>query len=535
MSSRGSGGSEGNPGRRVSLAPDLEISPIVTGLWQIADAERDGEAGGERIASWTRVLGEYADRGLTTFDMADHYGSAELIAGRFEATDPGRAQFLTKWVPSPGTTVPGAAREAVERALERMGGRIDLLQYHAWSYDDPVWLDHVFDLDELRNEGLIGHLGVTNMDAIHLRMLLASGVKVATNQVSLSLLDRRACGALTELCLESGVGLLAYGTLAGGLLTRRALDMKEAPASEMPTWSLMKYRRFVDAAGGWSRFRKALDTLVVVAERIGADPAPVAMRWALDSPAVAAVIVGSRLSASDPDNRGVFGVELGKEDRRELDAAFGELDPIPGDCGDEYRRPPFLTAAGDLSHHFDRLPNPYEVRRAAEHFENPADIPSGAGGKRTCDLGPGDSNGSRTTDAERLFVSSGTVWEDMAGYSRAIGEGRRVWVSGTTATHANRLIGGNCAASQTHFCIDKIAGALRSLGASLEDVVRTRLFVTDMSRWEEVARAHGRRFGKIRPANTLVGAELVGEGYLVEIEAEAVVRSTEAELDDAKS
>ena len=86
------------------------------------------------------------------------------------------------------------------------------------------------------------------------------------------------------------------------------------------------------------------------------------------------------------------------------------------------------------------------------------------------------------------------------------------------------MIGGEDPAAQTHFVIDKIAGALESLGASLKDVVRTRIFVNDLNDWEPVARAHGERFAGINPANTLVEARLVGEGYLVEIEAEAVLR-----------
>ncbi|NUQ11949.1 MAG: RidA family protein, partial [Gemmatimonadaceae bacterium] len=123
----------------------------------------------------------------------------------------------------------------------------------------------------------------------------------------------------------------------------------------------------------------------------------------------------------------------------------------------------------------------------------------------------------------RRHAQSGTVWEDQAGFSRAVRAGNRVWVSGTTATHGSRCIGGNDPAAQAHFAIDKIEGALESLGASLADVVRTRVFVKRMADWEAVARAHGERFAGVRPANTLVQADLVGEEYLVEIEADAEV------------
>jgi enamine deaminase RidA (YjgF/YER057c/UK114 family) len=96
-------------------------------------------------------------------------------------------------------------------------------------------------------------------------------------------------------------------------------------------------------------------------------------------------------------------------------------------------------------------------------------------------------------------------------------------VSGTTAAHRDRLIGGTDPAAQTHFVIDKITGALQSLGARLEDVVRTRIYVQRVEDVEPIARVHGERFRDILPANTLVRADLVGDRYLVEIEAEAVV------------
>ena len=96
-------------------------------------------------------------------------------------------------------------------------------------------------------------------------------------------------------------------------------------------------------------------------------------------------------------------------------------------------------------------------------------------------------------------------------------------VSGTTATHRNKVIGGSDAAAQTQFVIDKIEAAITSLGGSLNDVVRTRIFVNDIQDWEAVANAHGSRFKNIDPTNTLVQAELVGEGYKVEIEAEAIL------------
>lgn len=129
---------------------------------------------------------------------------------------------------------------------------------------------------------------------------------------------------------------------------------------------------------------------------------------------------------------------------------------------------------------------------------------------------------------ERRSVSSGTPWEEKYGYSRAVRVGDRILVSGTTATGPDGIVAKGDPAGQARYALDKIEKAIRDLGGTLGDVVRTRIFIARMEDWEAVAKVHGDRFGKIRPANTLVRADLVGEEFLVEIEAEAVVGSAEA-------
>jgi enamine deaminase RidA (YjgF/YER057c/UK114 family) len=123
----------------------------------------------------------------------------------------------------------------------------------------------------------------------------------------------------------------------------------------------------------------------------------------------------------------------------------------------------------------------------------------------------------------RTAVDSGTVWEAMAGYSRAVRVGDRILVSGTTATGPDGTVAPGDAAAQARFILDKIGRAIEALGGGLQDVVRTRVYLRRLEDWEAVSRVHGERFGRIRPANTLVQAGLVGEPYLVEIEAEAVI------------
>ncbi|MEX0337625.1 MAG: aldo/keto reductase [Arenibacterium sp.] len=486
-------GSKHQP-ERIEIAPGLEISRALTGLWQVADIERDGteidpEAGADALQA-------YVDAGFDTFDMADHYGSAEILTGRLlaRAREP-RPLALTKWVPPAGPLDAQTIRNGVQTRLDRLGtAQVDLLQFHCWDYLDGTLLENLHALSRLRDEGLIRELGVTNFDAAHFNLALSDGVPLRTNQISFSLIDRRAAGDMARVCARHGAYVLAYGTLCGGFLSDRWVD--QAEPTDIPDWSKMKYKRFIDEAGGWAALQTILKAAKQVAVKHNVSVSNVATRWVLEQPHVAGVIIGARLGENmhAEDNLRLFSFSLDDEDHKILDSSFQKTRPIPGDCGDEYRKPPFLTASGDLSHHLDKMP-------AAQ----------------TAQPVPGRPGETR--------VLTGSKWEDVAGYCRARRIGERILVAGTTAVSGvDRAVAPKDAGAQTVYILDRIVAAIEALGGSAEDVVRTRIYVTDEDDVLDVSQAHGRVFGDIKPVNTLYRiAGLIG-AHKVEIDAEAIVR-----------
>ncbi|MEJ8818791.1 RidA family protein [Lacibacter sp. H407] len=126
--------------------------------------------------------------------------------------------------------------------------------------------------------------------------------------------------------------------------------------------------------------------------------------------------------------------------------------------------------------------------------------------------------------SQKQLISSGSPWEDVVGYSRAVRVGNIVEVAGTTAVDGDVLIGKGDVYLQTQFILQKIGKALEQAGSSLEHVVRTRMFITDISLWEDAGRAHGEVFGNIKPASTMVEVSaLIQEHLLIEIEVTAII------------
>ncbi|MGB8171114.1 MAG: aldo/keto reductase [Nitrososphaeraceae archaeon] len=328
------------------LAPNLTICRILNGMWQVAGGHGyiDHELA---IADMLR----YHDAGFTTWDLADIYGPAEDFIGQFRRRllklkgkeELERVQSLTKWVPQPGKVTRSFVNENIDRSLRRMSvSSLDLLQFHWWDYDNPYYMDALRYLSDLRDEGLIKHIGLTNFDTERMQIMIDSGLRIVSNQVQYSIIDRRPEVKMIPFCLEHNISLLAYGSICGGLISERYLGTVEPSTAELNTASLRKYKQMIDAWGGWDLFQKLLLTLKSIAEKYDVSIVNVATNYILAKAAVAGVIIGDRLGIVDHrnDNTQVFNFDLDKSDCYAIDAVCtnaNNLFEIIGDCGDEYR------------------------------------------------------------------------------------------------------------------------------------------------------------------------------------------------------
>ena len=328
------------------LAPNLTICRILNGMWQVAGGHGyiDHELA---IADMLR----YHDAGFTTWDLADIYGPAEDFIGQFRRRllklkgkeELERVQSLTKWVPQPGKVTRSFVNENIDRSLRRMSvSSLDLLQFHWWDYNNPYYMDALRYLSDLRDEGVIRHIGLTNFDTERIQIMIDSGIRIVSNQVQYSIIDRRPEVKMIPFCLEHNTSLLAYGSICGGLISERYLGGVEPSTTELNTASLRKYKQMIDAWGGWDLFQKLLLTLKSIAQKYDVSIANVATNYILSKAAVAGVIIGDRLGIVDHrnDNTQVFNFDLDKSDCYAIDAVCtnaNNLFEIIGDCGDEYR------------------------------------------------------------------------------------------------------------------------------------------------------------------------------------------------------
>ncbi|KAL4881818.1 NADP-dependent oxidoreductase domain-containing protein [Aspergillus karnatakaensis] len=341
---------QAEPNDTLPITPFIEtfrvngmiLPRIFTGLWQLSSPAW----GSASRSKMMQQFSSYVQRGFTAFDMADHYGDAEIIFGRYRSSSPYADSLFaaTKYcVFHPMTVSESAVRANVSERCRRLATeKIDLLQFHWQFYEDDQYLKA---LEYLQQDERVKHLGLCNFDTEHMQRVVDSGIKIVTNQVQFSLIDSRPTMKMAKFCEEHGIKLLTYGTLCGGLLAEKWIGLDPPDLySEKATPSQRKYYGMIQSWGGWDLFQELLLTLQTIAQKHGVTVSNVATRWVLDFPYVGAVIVGTRMGVSEQseENLASVGWSLDQEDRDAIETILErssrqEMFESLGDCGGEYR------------------------------------------------------------------------------------------------------------------------------------------------------------------------------------------------------
>eukprot|EP00897_Mesotaenium_endlicherianum_P004406 jgi/Mesen1/3994/ME000211S03181 len=302
---------------------ELSICRVVNGLWQTSG----GWGAIDRELAADGML-QYADRGYAAFDLADNYGPAEDIYGMFiDLVRRQRGEDME-------ARVQGMTRSVVQSAIDTSRRRmdvkaLDMLQFQWWDFENKGYVDALKHLTDLKEEGKIQTVGLTNFDTKHLQVVLEQGIPV-----------------MASLCALTNVQFLTYGTLLGGLLAERFIDVK-APGSwggpPLANPAQVKYKAVIDAWGGWPLFQELLRAMRVISRKYGAPITAVGVRHILDQPCVAASMIGVRMGISGhiKEHKYVFTLELDEEDRERLQSVLKrgrDLMNVFGDCGNELRK-----------------------------------------------------------------------------------------------------------------------------------------------------------------------------------------------------
>ena len=330
----------------IPLAQDLSICRILNGMWQVAG----GHGQIDHNSAINQML-EYNENGFNTWDMADIYGPAESFYGDFRNVleerkgkeELEKIQGFTKFVPNPGPMTRSIVEHYIEQSMKKMNvDVIDVIQFHWWDYNDANYIEALHQLTKLRDDGKISHLALTNFDTERMQIMIDNGIELISNQVQYSIIDQRPDVKMASFCKKHNMKLLAYGTLLGGLLTEKYLDVTEPTRADLDTYSLQKYMNMIDAWGGWQLFQELLITLDEIAKKYDVQIANIATCFVLDRPAVAGVIIGSRLGLSDhiTQNTKTFSLKLQNDDYDKIKSVTSKANDLfasIGDCGGEYR------------------------------------------------------------------------------------------------------------------------------------------------------------------------------------------------------
>lgn len=337
---------------RIELTPGYSISRVLNGCWQLSLGH--SLTGDLDLQDVKKAFYELAERGFTTFDCADIYTGAEEFIGGFikELKDssilsPDDIQIHTKYVPDLEylDKVDFAFTESIiDRSLMRLNKDIlDVVQFHWWDYEIPGMIETAGHLQKLKEKGKIRNVSVTNFDTDHLAMLVDAGIEIASCQAQYSLFDRRAEKKLQKYCSDHGIGLICYGTLAGGFFAERYIDRSRE--SVMPeTRSQVKYMQVLEDSLGWDGYQELLAKMKKMADGYGIGIPQLAARYILEQDNVAAIVIGVRSSRHVEDNARIFSFDMKEEDIRELRSfieqypvLFGEPFELERTAGSKYR------------------------------------------------------------------------------------------------------------------------------------------------------------------------------------------------------
>ena len=322
---------------RIELAPGYSISRVINGCWQLTP-DHGGGPGTE--AEVMRLLSERVEYGFTTFDCADIYTGVESLLGRFRSSlaDPCSIQIHTKLVPDKNTLHELTAKDVdsiIHRSMRRLGvEQLDLVQLHWWDYA-VAGLELLTErLMKAQQQGKIRLLGATNFDTLHVQRMIETGVPLASLQAQYSLLDRRPDRFMAQVSQDTGVGLLAYGVLAGGFLSSHYLGLEPPKATNR---SLAKYRLIIEETGGWQAYQQLLALLTEIGKRHHVPAQLVAARWVLDQPMVSAIILGTGKRFRAAINMHLTDLVLDPQDQQSLKEWTRQYPPPGGDMYDRER------------------------------------------------------------------------------------------------------------------------------------------------------------------------------------------------------
>ncbi|MET0779213.1 MAG: aldo/keto reductase [Candidatus Saccharimonadales bacterium] len=318
------------------------LSRVFKGNWQLAGGHGD-ITHQQAIAD----LQAYIEHGVNAFDMGDIYTGAEELLGELlrqytEVSGTQAASALrmhTKFVPDLNALEDlnmKDVRRIIERSCKRLGvNQLHLVQFHWWDYTKGDYLAAAKMLDELRTEGLIEHIGLTNFDVEHMKALLDAGIPIVSNQIQFSLLDPRPFNGMLEFAQQHGIAIFCYGVLAGGLLG------SAHPQHEETNRSHIKYGLVIDEVGT-PYYQALLKLLANLATKYHTTVANIATRYVLQTGGVSSAILGPRNATHIAELDELFTFELSIADYTELKQYAQQ--PLAHLSGDIYSYERILTS-----------------------------------------------------------------------------------------------------------------------------------------------------------------------------------------------